>query len=206
MTVWRIIPLSILYNTDLVREADRPRSFDDLIDPKWRKKLALPDPTRHAQTAEFLWNLRRFKGDTWLDFVKALARQEPHMVESFAPVPAALTRGEAHIGIGYIKFVKQFKGPFNYVVMDKHLAIPNVISLGAKAANPNAGRLFMEYICSADGQRATAEEGEFVLYPGINPPIKDADKVTPRLVFMDNATPEQLKKVTAELRQIFFKQ
>lgn len=64
----------------------------------------------------------------------------------------------------------------------------------------------MEYICSAEGQRATAEEGEFVLYPGINPPIKDADKVTLSLVSMDNATPEQLKKVTAEFRQIFFKQ
>lgn len=206
MTVWRLIPLSILYNTDLVSEANRPRSVDDLIDPKWKRKIAIPDPTRHAQTAEFFWNLQKFRGEKWLDFARALAKQEPHFVESFAPVPSVLTRGEAHVGLGYIKYVKQFKGPFNYALMDKdkYLTIPNVMSLAAKAAHPNAARLFIEHMCSPEGQKVMAEEGEFVLFPGIYPPIKDAEKVFPHMVIMDNPTQEEFKKLGAELRQIFF--
>ncbi len=204
MTAWRVTPLSILYNTELVKPADRPKTLDDLLDPKWYKKIAIPDPAQHTTTAQYLWNLQRFKGDKWLDYVKALAKQQPHLVESFAPVPSLLGRGEASVGIAYIKYVKQYKGPLGYVVMDKHFADAYYMGLGAKAPDPNAGKLYMEYICSAEGQRATAGEGEFVLYPGIYPSIKDAEKVAPTIVFMENPTEEQFKKLMGEFREIFY--
>lgn len=204
MTAWRITPLSILYNTDLVKSGDIPKTLDDLLNPKWKEKISIPDPAQHTTTAQFLWNLRRFKGEKWLDFVKALARQKPHMVESFAPVPNVIIRGEVLVGIGYIKYVKQYKGPLGYVVIERHLADPYYMGLGAKAVNPNAGRLYMEYVCSAEGQKATAAEGEFVLYPGVYPAIKDAEKVAPTVVFMDNPTEEEFKKLRADFREIFF--
>ena len=206
MTAWRLIPISILYNMDSVKAADRPRSLDDLIDPKWKGKISIPNPTQHAETAQFFWNLQKFRGDKWLDFVKALAKQEPHLVESFAPVPNALIRGEAQVGLGYIKYLKQYKGPLAYVLLDKHLTELNVMSVGSKAANPNAARLYIEFICSAEGQKLVAEQGEFALYPGINPPITDAEKVVSTTVLMDRPTPEEFKKLNAEFRQIFFKQ
>ena len=159
MTAWRIVPISILYNTETVKAADRPRSLDDLINPKWKDKISIPNPTQHAETAQFLWNLQKSKGDKWLDFIKALARQEPHLVESFAPVPTALIKGEAQVGIGYIKYLKQYKGPLGYVLLDKHFTELNVMSVGSKAANPNAARLYVEFICSAEGQKLVAEQG-----------------------------------------------
>lgn len=206
MTAWRIIPISILYNTDMVKVTDRPRSLDDLIDPKWKGKISIPNPTQHAETAQFFWNLQKFKGDKWLDFVKALAKQEPHLVESFAPVPNALIRGEAQIGLGYIKYLKQYKGPLGYVLLEKHLTEINVMSVGSKAVNPNAARLYVEFICSVEGQKLVAEQGEFSLYPGINPAIADAEKVVSTTVLMDRPTPEEFKKLNAEFRPIFFKQ
>ncbi len=206
MTAWRLIPISVLYNTDTVKAADRPRTLDDLIDPRWKGKITIPNPTQHAETAQFFWNLRKFRGDKWLDFVKALAKQEPHLVESFAPVPNALIRGEAQIGLGYIKYLKQYKGPLGYVLLDKHLTELNVMSIGSKAANPNAARLYVEFICSVEGQKLVAEQGEFALYPGINPAITDAEKVVASTVLMDRPTPEEFKKLNAEFRPIFFKQ
>ena len=205
MTAWRLIPISILYNTDTVKAADRPRGLDDLIDPKWKGKISIPNPTQHAETAQFFWNLQKFRGDKWLDFVKALAKQEPHLVESFAPVPNALIRGEAQMGLGYIKYLKQYKGPLGYVLLDKHLAELNVMSIGSKAANANAARLYIEFICSAEGQKLVAEQGEFALYPGVNPAITDAEKVVATTVLMDRPTPEEFKKLNAEFRQIFFR-
>ena len=206
MTAWRLIPISVLYNTDTVKAADRPRTLDDLINPRWKGKITIPNPTQHAETAQFFWNLRKFRGDKWLDFVKALAKQEPHLVESFAPVPNALIRGEAQIGLGYIKYLKQYKGPLGYVLLDKHLTELNVMSIGSKAANPNAARLYVEFICSIEGQKLVAEQGEFALYPGINPAITDAEKVVASTVLMDRPTPEEFKKLNAEFRPIFFKQ
>ncbi|HVO93225.1 MAG TPA: extracellular solute-binding protein, partial [Terriglobales bacterium] len=138
ITPWRVLPISILYNTELVKAAELPKTFDDLLNPKWSGKITIPDPTRHTTTAQFLWNLEKFKGDKWLDYVKALAKQKPILVESLAPVTTTIIKGEAPLGITYIKYIKQYKGPVNYVPMDKYLTDPNYLSLSAKAARPNA--------------------------------------------------------------------
>lgn len=204
ITPWRVLPISILYNTELVKSGELPKSLDDLLQAKWKKKISMPDPSRHTTTAQFLWNLKLLKGDKWLDFVKALAKQEPHLVESLAPVANVIIKGEAHVGITYIKYVKQYKGPLHYVLMDKYLTDPNYMSLSGKAANSNAARLYIDYSTSAEGQKAIAEDGEFVLFPGIFPPIKDAEKVAPNMVFMDNPTGEEFKNLRDEFRQIFF--
>jgi iron(III) transport system substrate-binding protein len=205
ITPWRVLPISILYNTDLVKAADVPKTFDELLNPKWTGKLTMPDPTRHTTTAQFLWNLDKLKGDKWLDYVKALAKQKPLLVESLAPVTTTIIKGEASVGITYIKYVKQYKGPVGYVLMDKYLSDPNYMSLGAKAGHPNAAKLYLEYVCSAEGQKLVAEEGEFVLAPGILPPIKDAEKVAPNMIFMDNPSEDEFKKLmSTTFREIFF--
>ncbi|HXG50722.1 MAG TPA: extracellular solute-binding protein [candidate division Zixibacteria bacterium] len=205
ITPWRVLPISILYNTELVKAADVPKSFDDLLAPKWTGKIAFPDPTRHTTTAQFLWNLEKFKKDKWLEFVRAFAKQRPILVESLAPVTNAIIKGEALVGITYIKYVKQYKGPVHYVLMDKYLADPNYMAVGVKAAHPNAARLYVDYACSPEGQKHIAGDGEFVLAPGILPPIKDAEKVAPNIVFMDNPTAEEFKKLqTVTFREIFY--
>ena len=204
ITPWRVLPISILYNTELVKPGEAPKSLDDLLQPKWKNKLSMPDPSRHTTTAQFLWNLRHLKGEKWMDFVRDLAKQEPHLAESLAPVTTVIIKGEAHVGITYIKYVKQYKGPVHYVLMDKYLTDPNYMALSGKAASPNAARLYIDYATSAEGQKAISEDGEFVLYPGIYPPIKDAEKVAPNMVFMDNPTEEEFKKLRDEFRKIFF--
>lgn len=205
ITPWRVLPISILYNTNMVKPAELPKSFDDLLDPKWKGKITMPDPTRHTTTAQFLWNLRELKGDKWLDLVKGLANQRPLLVESLAPVTTTIIKGEAPVGITYIKYVKQYKGPVGYVLLDKYLSDPNYMSLSAKAMHPNAAKLYIEFVVSQEGQKLAAEEGEFVLYPGVYPPIKDAEKVAPKMFFMENPSEEEFKKLmTGTFRELFF--
>ncbi|MGH7797358.1 MAG: ABC transporter substrate-binding protein [Candidatus Binatia bacterium] len=205
MTPWRVLPISILYNTDMVKSGELPKTFDDLLNPKWTSKITMPDPTRHTTTAQFLWNLKKFKGDKWLDLVKGLAKQKPLLVESLAPVTTTIIKGEAPVGITYIKYVKQYKGPVSYVLMDKYLSDPNYMSLSAKAVHANAAKLYIEFVTSEEGQKLAAAEGEFVMYPGVFPPIKDAEKVAPNMVFMENPSEEEFKKLmTNTFREIFF--
>jgi ABC-type Fe3+ transport system substrate-binding protein len=205
ITPWRVLPISILYNTDMVKPADLPKSFDDLLQPKWTNKIAMPDPTRHTTTAQFLWNLRNIKKDNWLEFVRALAKQNPVLVDSLAPVTTTIIKGEAPVGITYIKYVKQYKGPVHYVLLDKYLADPNYMSVGVKAPNPNAARLYVDYACSIEGQKYIAQDGEFVFAPGVLPPIKDAEKVQPNIVLMDNPSAEEFKKLmSGTFREIFY--
>ena len=203
-TPWRMLPIGIIYNNDLVKAADAPKSLEELVNPKWKGKLTMPDPSSHTTTAQFLWNLKKYMGDKWLDYVKGLARQQPHMVESLTPVINVLIKGEAQVGIGLINTVTQFKGPVDYAPIERYLADPSLFSLGAKAAHPNAAKLYIDYACSPEGQEAFAKTGEFVLYPGIYPAVHDADKVTARVVFMDNPTEEEFKTIMSDFRGVFF--
>jgi ABC-type Fe3+ transport system substrate-binding protein len=205
ITPWRVLPISILYNTDMVKPNELPKTFDDLLSPKWNGKITMPDPTRHTTTAQFLWNLNKFKGDKWLDLVKGLAKQKPLLVESLAPVTTTIIKGEAPVGITYIKYVKQYKGPVSYVLMDKYLSDPNYMSLSAKTSRPNAAKLYLDFVCSPEGQKLTAEEGEFVMAPGVFPTIQDAEKVAPNMVFMDNPSEDEFKTLMGKtFRDIFF--
>jgi iron(III) transport system substrate-binding protein len=206
ITPWRILPISILYNTELVKAADAPKSLEDLLSSKWKGKISMPDPSRHTTTAKFLWNLEKLMGPKWREYVRGLAKQQPLLLESLAPVTPAIIKGEAQVGIAYIKFVKQYKGPVSYVALDKYLSDPNHLALGAKAARSNAGRLYIEYAVSAEGQRMIAQDGEFVLAPGVYPPIQGAEKVTPNMIPMDNPTEQEARNLSSEFRQIFFAQ
>jgi iron(III) transport system substrate-binding protein len=147
----------------MVKAADLPKTLDDLLNPKWSGKISIPDPTRHTTTAQFFWNLRRkeFKGDKWLDYVKALAKQNPVLVESLAPVTTTVIKGEAPLGITYIKYVKQYKGPVDFVPMDSYLTDPNYLSLSANRRA--ATRLSCISTSRSAEVEEIAEDGEFVL-------------------------------------------
>ena len=203
LTAWRITPVGILTNTDLVRANDVPKSWDDLLDPKWQGKITMPDPSRHASTATFLWNLQKIKGDKWLDFVRALAKQRPHLVESYSSVPNAIVRGEAALGISYIQYVPQTKGPIGFASIDQVFADPSDAAISAKAANPNAARFLIDYLCSPEGQKKVAETHEFVLSPGVFPAIKGADRIVANLQLLEDPSAEQLQKLQADFRQLF---
>jgi ABC-type Fe3+ transport system substrate-binding protein len=203
LTAWRVTPVGILTNTDLVKANDMPKSWDDLLDPKWQGKITMPDPSRHASTATFLWNLQKIKGDKWLDFVRALAKQRPLLVESYSSVPNAIVRGEAALGISYIQYVPQTKGPIGFAPIDQPFADPSDSAISVKAVNPNAARFLVDYLCSPEGQKKVAETHEFVLSPGVYPAIKGADRIMANLTLLDDPSSEQLQKLLGDFRQLF---
>ena len=61
----------------------------------------------------------KIKGDKWMDFVRALAKQRPLLVESYSSVPNAIVRGEASLGITYIQYAGQTKGPIGFAPIDQ---------------------------------------------------------------------------------------
>jgi iron(III) transport system substrate-binding protein len=203
LTPWRFNPISILYNTELVKKQELPKMLGDLLLPGWKGKITIPDPSRHTTTAQFLADLDRYEGIKWREFARGLAQQQPLLVESFAPIVNTVIKGEAHLGITYLKYVGQYKGPIDYVRLNKYLADTNYMGVGKKAAQPNAGKLYVEYICSPEGQKAMAATGEFVLAPQITPSIAGAAEVAQRTIFMEEPTAEEFKKLREEMRQIF---
>lgn len=203
LVAWRVTPVGVLYNTELVKANDIPKSLDELLNAKWQGKISMPDPSRHASTAQYLWNLQQVKGEKWMDYVKALAKQRPMLVESYSTVPNVIVRGETVLGLTYVQYAGQTKGPITFAPIAHLFADPSDAAVSAKAANVNAAKLFIEYLCSAEGQQKVAETGEFVLAPGIYPKVKGADQIMASLYLMEEANSAVLAKLQNEFRTIF---
>ncbi len=203
---YRMAVVGLLYNPRLVKAEDTPKSWKDLLDPKWKGKIVMPDPTRHSTTTTWLANLEKLLGKDTKSFLQGLAAQKPIMVESFIPVAQKIIAGEAPLGISYIKYVylygKKEGAPLDYVRFRQVLAEPHYVAVAAKPMSPNAARLFVNYFLTDDALKSLASEGEFVLLKGVYPPIPGVEKL--EIVQMDDLSDEELKKARAEFKKIFF--
>lgn len=202
--IYRMVIVGILYNTKHVKPGEAPKSLEELLEPKWRGRWVMPDPSRHFTTGVWVRNLDEYFGSDWMAFVKRMADARPMLVESFIPAAQKIISGEAHAGITYVKYVHIFGkdgAPLDYVRLPKMLADGHHAGIQAQAPHPNAARLFVDFFISRQGMEIMAREGEFVTAKGLYPPIKDADKI--KAVSMDELTRDEYKKWAGELRKLF---
>ena len=200
---YRVVLVSILYNTRLLKPDEAPKTLGDLLAAKWKGRIVMPDPTLHTTTAIWLFNLQKVLGAPWRPFVEGLARQVT-LVDSFIPSVQKVIAGEFPVGIAYVKFVHVFGrdgAPLDYVRLAPVLGEVHHVALGARASHPNAARLFIDLFTSRLGLHALAQAGEFVLVPGVYPPVKDADKL--HVVLMETLDTEGLARWKEEFRRVF---
>ena len=205
--VYRNTPVGIVYNKGLVNAADAPKSLEDLLNPKYRGKFVMPDPTQHTTTLQWLSSLYKIMGNEKADkFIRDLGATKPLMVESFAPSAERVSTGETPIAISLIRYTVTYgeKGaPVDYVRLGKMLSTGQYLALSNKANHPNGGKAFIDFFLGDESMKILAKMGEFVNRKGIYPPLPGADKV--QSVEMDDFDANQFKEKTQELQKIFLK-
>jgi iron(III) transport system substrate-binding protein len=204
---YRNVIIGVVYNKDIIKPADAPKSLEDLVKPQYRGKLVMPDPTQHTTTTQWVASLDKLMGKEKADkFIRDLAAQKPILVESLLPAVERVTTGETPIAITYIKYVYSFgqKGaPLDYVRLGKFMGDGHYLGLSNKAPHPNAGKAFIDYFLGAENMRVLAKLGEFVNRKGIYPPLPDADKI--QFVEMYDLDSKQFAEKKKEYQQIFLR-
>jgi len=176
--------VALIYNKELVKPKDVPKRYEDLTDPKWKGKIVMANPSSHATTISWLIGLKEnvFPSEkAWMKFVKGLAANEPMFVKSFGPTPAPVESGEKLIAISMPKYIiTKAPAPLDWARVEQPLlGTPRGISVASTAKHPNAARLFVDYWLSRDAMQMLADKvGEYVLCPGVYPPIAGIDKAT----------------------------
>jgi iron(III) transport system substrate-binding protein len=202
--------VALIYNKDLVKPADLPKTYQDLTNPKWKGKIVMADPASHPTTISWLVGLNEnvIKSDAeWRAFLKGLAANSPMFVASFGPTPAPIETGEKLIGISMPKYiVTKAPAPLDWArVSQPMMGTPRGIGIAAKAPHPNAARLFVDYWLSREAMKIMADQvGEYVLAPGVYPPIAGIDKA--KVIPIRELSDEEIKKWGAEFKKIFAKQ
>jgi iron(III) transport system substrate-binding protein len=205
--VYRNTPIGIVYHKGLIGTAEAPRSLEDLLNPKYRSKFVMPDPTQHTTTLQWLASLYKIMGKEKADkYIRDLGATKPLMVESFAPSAERVSTGETPIAISLIRYTVTYseKGaPVDYVRLGKMLSTGQYLALGNKATRPSGGKAFIDFFLGDESMRILAKMGEFVNRKGIHPPLPDADKV--QAVEMDDFDANEFKEKAQEFQKIFLK-
>lgn len=202
MTPWRVLPYGINYNYQLLKVGEVPKSYEELLEPKWKGKFAIANPGIHVTTLQFVLNLEKLLGAKWLKVVEGWAKQEPRVGRSLADNIQPLTAGEVPVAIGYIKDKFQYPGPIEYVRMNRYLASLSFIAINRQAPHPNAARLFTDFFAGAEAQRIFGSYGEYVFHPEADHKFKK-DVTNDQIVVMRLPNNEELEGWSKKFREMF---
>jgi iron(III) transport system substrate-binding protein len=156
------ITLSIIaYNTTLVKAEDAPKSFADLLDPKWAGKMVKAHP---GYSGTILTATHQMSRDLGWEYFEKLAKQRVMQVQSASDPPKKLALGERAVmadGVEYVVLQTKESGkPIQPVYASEGTPLiigPNAIF--KNAPNPNAARLFQSFSFSAECQQLIVDVG-----------------------------------------------
>jgi iron(III) transport system substrate-binding protein len=158
---WRVTLAPIAYNTRLVKKEEAPRSYADLLDPRWMGKMVKAHPGYSGTIMTSTQQLSRDLGWPWFE---ALAKQKIMQVQSAADPPKKLALGERSVmadGTEYVVSELQARGePIATVYAREGTPLvtgPSAIM--ARAANPNAARLFHAWSMTGEAQQLCVDVG-----------------------------------------------
>ena len=143
------------FNTNMVKAEEAPKSYADLLDPKWTGKMVKAHPSYSGTIMTATYQMTRDLG--W-DYFEKLAKQRVMQVQSSADPPKKLALGERAVmadGNEYSMFIEKEKGTpveIVYATEGSPLIVgPN--GLFKNAPNPNAARLFQSFCFSPEAQQ-----------------------------------------------------
>ena len=185
------------FNTELVKKGTEPKTFEDLLDPRWRGKIAWNSSVTPSGGAGFVGVVLSHMGEEkGMAYLKQLSGQRITGLQVAArQVLDQVIAGEYAIALNIFNnhaVISAAKGaPVSWVPMEPALAVFSCLSLTAGAPNPNAGKLFIDFLMSEEGQKLYRDAEYLPVDPAVPPkdPSLRPDDNTFKAVFM---TPEEI--------------
>ena len=147
-----------IYNSRKVKAEEAPKSWTDLLDPKWRNQLAVGHPAYSGTVGTWVVAMRKLYG--WAYFEK-LERNRPLIGRSVNDAVGVLNSGERSVAAGPsgLSQVSAERGnPIGIVApADGAVVIVSPSAVMAAAPHPNAGRLFMEFLLGETNARISVD-------------------------------------------------
>lgn len=193
------------YNTKLVSPRDVPRSYQDLLDPKWRgMKIALD-----VKAFDWFANVLKIMGEEkGLAYMKKLADQDLKFYSNRTVLAQMVAAGEVALSPAvYNQRAEEMKAkgaPIDWTGIETVVTEIHPIAVSAFAPHPNSAKLFVDFILSREGQEIVAS---FYRIPSrldvdpLNPRLKKGLKLAP----FDPKIAENYDKYAKLYREILMK-
>ena len=144
------------YNTQLISAQDAPKTWEDLLNPRWKGKMGM-DNDAFEWLAGMFYEMGEEKATAYFNKLS----EQNIIVRPGRTLNAQLvTAGELEIGVTlYIQRIEKLKekgAPIEWVGLSPTIAEIHPIAISAHAPHPNCARLFVDFILSQKGQEKIA--------------------------------------------------
>lgn len=188
----KVIPLSAQFvagvtrNTDLVKEGEI-KSYSDVLDPKWKGKIIMHDPTTTGEGQAAVTLMVRLWGlDKSRDYLRQLALQEPVFTRDLRLQVEWLARAKYPVGVGlHTPTLMEFKAMGSPVAQIRPLKEGGLLTTAfgtlclpsGKLPHPNATRVFINWLLTKEGQSLFSKS---IFQPSsrIDVPLEKAEEMT----------------------------
>ena len=156
---------ALAFNTKKMKPADLPKSWEDVANPKFKGLVALDDPMRAGPLSSMLAALKtQWKDDgRFNNFLKGLKALGVPVHKSTSAMFRLVISGEYPIcmpALLHDVIEEMHKGtPISYVKTNPPVLFPRQAGIYAKSPNPNAAKLFAEWLISEEGQKTIDSVG-----------------------------------------------
>jgi ABC-type Fe3+ transport system substrate-binding protein len=197
------------YNADLVPASEVPKSYRDLLDPKWKGKMAWTAEPQLTGGMGFIVNVLTAMGEReGMEFLTALSKQDlVRLRNGINGVTQALAAKQYPLGItvdNHHTVIANAKGGnVKWFYFEPVLGLSNNIGLIRNAPHPNAGKLLIDYILSPEGQTVLKAGHHIPSSSKVEPEVRDL-KGGFRVNYISPAQGvAQTEKAQAIFRQLF---
>jgi iron(III) transport system substrate-binding protein len=137
------------YNTNLIKKDELPKTYQDLLDPKWKGKLGY-----EAENVEWFTTVANvLGGDSGVQFFRDLVTKNGLSVrKGHSLLNNMVVSGEVPLGLTLYNYMpaqaKEKGAPIDWFVLQPAVARANGIGVLKNAPKPNAAALFADYMVS----------------------------------------------------------
>jgi iron(III) transport system substrate-binding protein len=152
-TAYYVNPFVLGYNTNLVKKDQVPKTYEQLLDAKWKGKKISIDDSAYGLLAGLM---RAWGKEKAVAYLKQLAAQEPVVMRGNTNRVQLAMAGEYPLIIAYAPTIQRetSKGhPMDWVPLEPVPVQVNPLMIAAKAPHPNAGKLLIDFLLSNEGQK-----------------------------------------------------
>jgi iron(III) transport system substrate-binding protein len=190
------------YNTRMVPARQAPKTYEDLLDPKWKGKL-LMEGTKADWFAGMLQIMGQERG---LKYMRDLAKQQPSPREGHELLAQLVVAGEGAFDINIpaasVERMKERGAPMDWTALGTLPAVMVGAGVATGAPHPNAAKLFLEFCLSREGQKLMQTPGRQSArtdFPNEQSAMLKDLKILP----VNPALAEKLDEYAKQLRSIF---
>ena len=183
----RLMNMGIAYNTMFVTAEEAPKTWFDLLDPRWNDQVVMTDPGTSG-TSKFWLNAIVSNEKYGIDFIQALKDNKMYIESGSSATHNQVAAGAYQIGVclDYMTANLMALGsPVDFIFPEDTVAIFSPIGLVKDSANNENGKLLYDFILSKEGQEILVAENLISVRNDVDQGSVDVDAIAKKALVLD---------------------